>query len=99
MSAGHHPVHTGLQSHSVGGAYPLAIVGYGHPTRYVIENLAEGTVLCCKGVGLAPASPYQAKRHTLERLVELLTTFEFKPGLDAWVKGRPHVGFDGNLSM
>ena len=99
MSAGHHPVHTGLQSHSVGGAYPLAIVGYGHPTRYVIENLAEGTVLCCKSVGMVPASPYQSKRVSLQRLVELLTEFEFKPNMDVWVKGRPRHNVYGDLSM
>ena len=28
--SGHHPVHLGLQNHSVGGAYPLCVVGYGN---------------------------------------------------------------------
>ena len=44
--SGHHPEHIGLQGHSVGDAYPLAIVGYGSGdiTMYVIENLVTGEV-------------------------------------------------------
>ena len=44
--SGHHPEHIGLQGHSVGDAYPLAIVGYGSGdiTVYVIENLVTGGV-------------------------------------------------------
>lgn len=43
----HHPIHAGLQNHSVGDIYPLAIVGYGKGdlTTYVIENLVTGQCL------------------------------------------------------
>jgi len=45
--SGHSGVHDGLQNHSVGAAYPLAVVTYGHaPAIHVIENLKDGTVLC-----------------------------------------------------
>ena len=45
--SGHSGEHDGLQNHSVGSAYPLAVVTYGHaPAIHVIENLKDGTVLC-----------------------------------------------------
>ncbi len=51
QAGGHHPVHTGLQKHSVGGAYPLAPVAY--ETEYGliwhIENLEDGTTAMCYG--------------------------------------------------
>jgi len=49
---GHHPVHAGLQKHSVGEAYPLALVGYGNGDRtdYRLENLMTGQTLCCCSV-------------------------------------------------
>lgn len=44
---GHHAVHAGLQNHSGGGMYPLAVVGYGNGDKllYVLENLCTGKVL------------------------------------------------------
>lgn len=44
MSKGHHPVHTGLQKHSVGDIYPLAVVGYGTADKvvYCVKNLCTG---------------------------------------------------------
>lgn len=44
MSKGHHPVHAGLQKHSVGDIYPLAVVGYGTADKvvYCVKNLCTG---------------------------------------------------------
>ena len=56
--SGHHDEHVGLQKHSVGDLYPLAIVGYGNgdKTKYVIEHLTRGEVLVCKA---GSGNPYQ----------------------------------------
>ena len=84
---GHHPVHTGIQNHSMGDCYPLAVVGYGNnPTLYVVENLAEGTVLC-----RATADDvviYQS--FNCERVRDLLLNAHKEIiASDRWVKGRP----------
>jgi hypothetical protein len=44
--SGHHSVHTGLQKHSVGDIYPLAVVGYGtgDEVEYCVEHLTNGTI-------------------------------------------------------
>jgi hypothetical protein len=44
MTQGHHPTHTGLQKHSVGDLYPLAIVGVGD--FWELHDLRNGAVLC-----------------------------------------------------
>jgi hypothetical protein len=45
--SGHHPVHTGLQRHSVSESYPLLMVGIanGDETIYEIHNAMSGEVL------------------------------------------------------
>jgi hypothetical protein len=77
---GHSNEHVGLQNHSVGEHYPLAVVGYGHPTLYVIENLETNEVLC--GSYGAPYQHYESKY-----LYKIIGTAV--RGLDSWVKGRP----------
>lgn len=54
---GHHPEHVGLQRHSIGEAYPLAVVGYanGHRMAWRVENLMTGQCVC-----LASAHPQYA---------------------------------------
>lgn len=44
--SGHHSVHAGLQKHSVGDIYPLAVVGYGtaDEVEYCVEHLGDGTI-------------------------------------------------------
>lgn len=89
---GHSAEHQALQEHSVGEHYPLAVVGYGHPTLYVIENLQTGEVLTCGG------SPYQSQRS--EVLFNILRDFKFFESIDLWVKGRPKFNeFTKNLHM
>jgi hypothetical protein len=59
-NSGHHAHHRGLQNHSVGSIYPLAVVAYdnGNELRYTIENLTDGTVCCTRddsgGRGVVP---------------------------------------------
>ena len=78
---GHHAEHKGLQNHSVGEHYPLCVVGYGHPTLYVIENLTTNETLC--GPHGSPYQHYESKYlyYLLEGGVTNL--------LDRWAKGRP----------
>lgn len=97
MSAGHHPVHVGLQSHSVGSGYPLAVVGYGHPTLYVLENLTLGTVLC--SAALEGNVPYQTDARELHFLMELRDNYNFSLAHDKWVVGRPVRTPAGELTM
>lgn len=48
---GHNSVHQGLQNHSIGAVYPLAVVGYGKDSGHVwgVEDLRNGTVACFVG--------------------------------------------------
>ena len=82
---GHHAEHKGLQNHSVGEHYPLAVVGYGHPTLYVIENLTTNETLCG-----SLGSPYQ--HYESKYLYKIIGTRV--DGLDTWVKGRPRFNTD-----
>ena len=84
-TTGHHPEHVGLQKHSVGGIYPLAVVGYGNGdlTTYCIEHLTEGKVLC-DATGL----PYQSESYNV---IYGVAASGFDDDLDMWVKGRPHL--------
>ena len=86
--SGHHAEHVGLQKHSVGDLYPLAVVGYGNgdDTLYVIEHLTDGTVLC-DGAG----SPYQSDAYAV---LPGIAESGFDQALDLWVKGRPY--YNGN---
>lgn len=87
---GHHPVHAGLQSHSVGGAYPLAVVGYGmgEKTKYCVEDLLSGSVLVCVSTG----TMFQSTSPDLA--VSLLTggihpsQYKLKKGRPVFEKGR-----------
>ena len=78
---GHSNEHAGLQNHSVGEHYPLAVVGIGsYPTLYVIENLMTGEVMCsCPGI------PYQ---HYESKYLYAIIGLPLFDG-DCWVKGRP----------
>lgn len=38
MTQGHHPVHTGLQKHSIGGVFPYILVGFGDGTWGVQDS-------------------------------------------------------------
>ena len=98
-SVGHHPVHSGLQNHSVGGAYPLCIVGYGNgdATQWVIENLASGEVMCYESRGQSHA-PNQWHRYDWAN--ERLDSAVAGDVEDAiWVKGRPKFNKRGYLEM
>lgn len=90
--AGHRADGGGLQNHSVGEAYPLAIVGYGtgHSTTFTIENLERGTVAGWAG-GIRVWSSAHLAVDFLTRKV-LGTSY---PDTDlVWHRGRPT--FDGN---
>lgn len=93
MQSGHHPVHERLQSHSVGGIYPLAVVGYanGDQTLYVIEHLTEGKVLC-DPTGV----PYQS---VVYNVLASIARDGFNSDLDQWVTGRPTYHASGKLMM
>jgi hypothetical protein len=41
---GHHPKHVGLQKHSVGDLYPIALVGFND--HWELHNLSTGAKLC-----------------------------------------------------
>ncbi|MFN9506749.1 MAG: hypothetical protein ACK57J_19705 [Rubrivivax sp.] len=41
---GHHPKHVGLQKHSVGDLYPIALVGFN--AHWELHNLSTGAKLC-----------------------------------------------------
>ena len=99
---GHHPVHAGLQSHSVGGAYPLCVVGYGNGehTTWVIENLTEGTVLCYRDpFHLDWDDPFQWGKY--EYASQYMSNFcgSRFPDTAVWVKGRPKANEMGFLQM
>lgn len=81
---GHSGVHEGLQNHSVGATYPLAVVTYGHdPAIHVIENLKTGEVACdTSGVVIQTTNA----RFIFEELRWLID----HPNRQInWVKGRP----------
>ena len=82
--SGHSGVHDGLQQHSVGATYPLAVVTYGHdPAIHVIENLKTGEVACyTSGVVIQTTNA----RFIFEELRWLID----HPNRQInWVKGRP----------
>ena len=83
---GHHADHKGLQNHSVGEHYPLCVVGYGHPTLYVIEDLTTNETLC-KPSG----RPYQ---HYESKYLYAILQGPPVAALDKWVKGRPRFNTD-----
>lgn len=86
---GHHPIHTGIQNHSMSECYPLAVVGYGDkPTLYVVENLAEGTVLATR-VCLPYSRPRQSPSADIIRALLLDVHAYGIDNTDYWAKGRP----------
>ena len=94
--SGHDEVHVGLQKHSLGGSYPLTVVGYdnGDGVRYVVENLVDGTVLCSDN---PTPIPYQSREAHIVRY--LITPYTYHPLFDKWIKGRPHFDVTGSLAM
>lgn len=89
----------GLQKHSIGGLYPLCVVGYnngGSPIMWVVENLQDGTVACTSGgsvrqwplVSLAYDFAERCKEHTKDSGGEPIV----------WLKGRPHFATEVRLS-
>ena len=83
MTTGHHPTHAGLQSHSVGANYPIAIVGYGN--LWVIENIVNGTVRC-KPKSREPYA-YELIKDADSALSR--ATCPYYKCKSVWVKGRP----------
>lgn len=99
-SVGHHPVHSGLQNHSVGGAYPLCIVGYGNgdATQWVIENLATNEVMCSDARGTRTSAPYQWGTYNAANLrIDAVVAGRIEDAI--WVKGRPKFSKMGYLEM
>lgn len=82
--SGHSGEHDGLQQHSVGATYPLAVVTYGHdPAIHVIENLRTGEVACYKsGVVIQTTDA----KLIFDELRWLVTHTNYQRN---WVKGRP----------
>ena len=90
-NTGHSATETGLQNHSVGNCYPLAIVGYSthpHPTLYTIENMKTGEVL---------VDMDNQPRSFLKPEVILDAIMLRKPMTQPlrWAKGRPKVHMSG----
>lgn len=70
MTQGHHPTHTGLQKHSVGDIYPLAVVGVGD--YWELHNLEQGTVLSWRP-DRNPTAPWKrVERGTPSELLDLI---------------------------
>lgn len=89
----------GLQAHSIGGLYPLAVVGYGmgDTTKFVIENLTTGEVLTC-------ASPKVLRSFDTVGLANKFITDHIIGNTPVvwgvgWVKGRPVYTVAGSLVM
>lgn len=82
----------GLQQHSVGGAYPWAVVAYDdkvHGTRYTVENLETGEVMSLRGLY---GTEYPAGWYCAANATAYLETMR-RSGSQLLVKGRPV--FDG----
>ena len=100
-NSGHHAHHRGLQNHSVGSIYPLAVVAYDNGTelRYTIENLADGTVCCARDDSCGKVIPRQWGRVNSAlswlsgdgRQMQGFTT--------VWVAARPVFDEDGVLQL
>lgn len=73
----------GLQPHSVGDLYPLAVVSYegGGKVVHFIENLQTGTVLLS-----SPGSEYPKPFYSMDKAFEALTAADLK----LFAPGRPH---------
>lgn len=89
----------GLQKHSIGGLYPLCVVGYHNgesPVAWVVENLQDGTVACTNGgsprqwntLAVATVFASRCKEHTGGSIGEPIV----------WLKGRPHFAIEHRLS-
>ena len=99
-NSGHHAIHRGLQNHSVGSIYPLAVVAYDNGTqlRYTIENLTNGTVCCgCENIG-GKIAPRQWDRVVLA-LNWLSSDTETSGFTTVWVGARPVFDEDGFLQL
>ena len=82
----------GVQPHSMGDIYPLAVVGYdnGEGVSYTLENLQTGEV-CMAGSWVRQ---WQIAKHPLE-FAKVIGT---KRGV-SWKQGRPVFNSDGNLHL
>lgn len=87
---GHSSIHAGLQKHSVGGCYPLAVVTYGHdPAIHVVENLTTGQVACFPtGIPRQWESAAQAFDFC-NRVAEGYPGSDSTNSRIVWVEGRP----------
>lgn len=98
--AGHHPIHVGLQNHSVGSTYPLVIVGYGQgdKTLYVIENLCTGRILGWQSQSATGPRQWSGTAHATDMLHRIVAGAQLdKVGVPfAWFLKRP-VFLDGIL--
>ena len=82
---GHHAEYGGLQNHSVGEHYPLCVVGYGHPTLYVVENLTTNETLCDPF-----GRPYQHLQSSrIYEVIDVAAKAKSNNVFVQWVKGRP----------
>lgn len=99
-NSGHHAHHRGLQNHSVGSIYPLAVVAYDNGTQlcYTIENLADGTVCCAREDGCGIVGPRQWDRVILA-LNWLSASGPTHGFTTVWVAARPVFDEDGFLQL
>lgn len=99
-TTGHAP-NSGLQKHSLGELYPLAVVGYGDsPMIFVLENLETGQV--------AGDGGYVRQWGNADHVVEFAKKYDLRTnptgksddwGDDiVWITGRP-INVDGYLEM
>lgn len=99
-NSGHHATHRGLQNHSVGSIYPLAVVAYDNGTqlRYTVENLTNGTVCCARDDGCGNVIPRQWDRVVLA-INWLSSGTETSGFTTVWVEARPVFDEDGFLQL
>lgn len=79
----------GIQAHSVGGGYPLCVVGYSAldgKTLYVVENLQDGTVA---GYGTSKVRQWVDARGAWDFLGKHPRATDRKGEPILWLKGRP----------
>ena len=94
--AGHHPKHVGLQNHSVGSAYPLAIVAYdsGSGVVYTVQNLTSGRTAGFNNERVRQFSTAAYATQYLDALVNGIDhvdvgAYQVPLGETTWLMGRP----------
>jgi hypothetical protein len=73
MNSGHHAEHVGLQKHSVGETYPLAVVGYGD--IWAIENIKTGKVACVTETVCGKVQHTRREWGTVKAVLAAITRF------------------------